>query len=368
MKNSKLKKIGWGFGLCNMNCEHCYNRSGSGSSIPRYTLGQLIDVADKICPHIRDINFGSGELACNPNAIELVHYITDKYPHIDLAVTSNGYTIVKMDLIDIKRRLSDVDVSIDFPDAERHNAFRRHPQAWEWAIRALEIMNEVRMQRTVTMCVTSRVSNEDLIGMLKLADRYGACLRLNWYRHTGRGSESLRLSAERAWQIVEFLSDKAVFSCLDSIFAGPLGVRSKPCPGARFSARIHQDMNVTAYPFLQGSRWSAGNILDPAVDLAKVYNSEVFKSLRNRKVPYCNGCKFSSSCAGGCVSRAILHNGGVSEVDDYCPIRYKQMRVVERAQQKIVVHKHGNLVHEGYLCTTIMKPHAGIYLRKEKPA
>ena len=280
VETSRIKKIGWGLGLCNMNCRHCYNRSGDENSVPRYTLGQLIDVADRICPHIRDINFGSGELACNPNAIELVHYITDKYPHIDLAVTSSGYTIVKMDPIDIKRRLSDVDVSIDFPDAERHNAFRKHPQAWEWATRALGILNEVRKQRTVTMCVTNRVSNDDLVGMLKLADRYGACLRLNWYRHTGRGSKSLRLSARRAWEIVEFLSDKAVFSCLDSIFAGPLGVRSKLCPGARFSARIHQDMSVTAYPFLQGDEWSAGNILDSEIDLAKIYNSPAFKKLR----------------------------------------------------------------------------------------
>jgi radical SAM protein with 4Fe4S-binding SPASM domain len=360
METSKIKKIGWGFGVCNMNCEHCYNRSGAESSVPRYTLGQLIDVADKICPHIRDINFGSGEFACNPNTIELVHYIVNKYPHIDLALTSSGYSVVKMDLIDIKRMLCDVDVSIDFPDAERHNAFRRHPQAWEWAIRALEILNEIRKQRTVTMCVTSRVSNEDLIGMLRLADRYGACLRLNWYRHTGRGSGSLRLTAERAWQIVEFLSDKAVFSCLDSVFAGPLGVRSKPCPGAKFSARIHQDMSVTAYPFLQGNEWSAGNILTPSFDLNGVYNSKTFKDLRTRKVSYCSGCKFISSCAGGCITRAILHNGGLNETDDYCPIRYEQMRAVERIQQKIVVHKHGNLVHEGYLCTTIMKPNDGI--------
>jgi hypothetical protein len=48
----RIKKIGWGLGVCNMNCKHCYNRSGDENSVPRYTLGQLIDVADKICPHI----------------------------------------------------------------------------------------------------------------------------------------------------------------------------------------------------------------------------------------------------------------------------------------------------------------------------
>lgn len=360
MENSMLKKIGWGFGLCNMNCEHCYNSSGTEELTPRYTLGQLIDVADKICPHIKDINFGTGELICNPNVVELIYYITDKYPHIDIAVTSNGYTIVRMNLIDIKRRLSDVDISIDFPDKERHNNFRRHPQAWEWAIRALEILTEVRMQRTITICVTSRVSDKDLVQMLRLANRYGACLRLSFYRYTGRGSKTLQLSAERAWQIIGFLSDKAVFSCLDPVFAGPLGVKSEPCPGGRFSARIHQDMSVTAYPFLKGSEWSAGNILDSTIDLEDVYNSESFKRLRNRSVPYCSNCAFSLSCAGGCITRAVLHNTGINDTDDYCPVRYKQMALVEKARKNIVMHKQGNLVHEGYLCTTIMRPHYGI--------
>lgn len=359
-EGSKLKKIGWGFGLCNMNCEHCYNSSDERGSIPQYTIGQLIDVADKICPHIRDINFGTGELICNPNAVKLIHYITDNYPHIDIAITSNGYTIIKMGLVDIKRRLSDVDISIDFPDKERHNSFRRHQQAWEWAIRALEILNEVRIQRTITMCVTSRVSNEDLMQMLKLADRYGACLRLNWYRNIGRGSMDLRLSAQRAWQIIKYLSDKAVFSCLDSVFAGPLGVKSNSCPAGHLSARIHQDMSVTAYPFLKGEEWSAGNILGPAVSLDSIYNSNAFVKLRSRSVEYCDNCQFALSCGGGCITRAALHNNGINDTDDYCPVRYGQMALVEETRKNIVVHKQGNLVHDGYLCTTIMKPNPGI--------
>lgn len=359
-ESSKLKKIGWGFGLCNMRCEHCYNSSDERDSVPRYTLGQLIDVADKICPHIRDINFGTGELMCNPNAVKFIHYITDNYPHIDIAITSNGYTVIKMDLVDIKRRLSDVDISIDFPDKDRHNCFRRHSQAWEWAIHALKILNEVRIQRTITMCVTSRVSNDDLLQMLRLANHYGTCLRLNWFRCTGRGSKELRLSAHRAWQIMEYLSDKVIFSCLDAIFAGPLGIKSNPCPAGHFSARIHQDMNVTAYPFLKGDVYSAGNILEPTVSLDSLYGSEAFSKLRNRNVLYCNNCEFRPSCAGGCVTRAILHNSGVDDTDDYCPVRYEQMSLVEKIKKNITLHKQGNLVHEGYLCTTIMKPNPGV--------
>jgi len=357
---SKIKKIGWGFGLCNMNCEHCYNSSGMKESIPRYSFGELIIVADKICPHIRDINFGTGELACNPNAMELIRYIATKYPHVDIAITSNGYTITQMTPVDIKRNLNDVDISIDFPDSERHNSFRRHGEAWNWAIRSLEILRDVRLQRTITMCLTDQVELEDMLKMLRLADKYEACLRINWYRKTGRGSKNLQISAEKAWSVIEFLADKAVFSSLDSIFAGPLGVKSQPCPAGNFSARIHQDMNVTAYPFLKGKMWTAGNILDSHTSMNDIYNSVSFRKLRNRSIPRCQDCAFKSTCGGGCVTRAALHNNGILEIDDYCPVYYQQMTVVDRLRGKIIVHKQGNLVHDGYLCTTILKPHEGV--------
>lgn len=359
-ERQKIKKIGWGFGLCNMRCEHCYNNSGMEKAIPRYTFNQLVSVADKICPHIRDINFGTGELICNPNTIELVRYITDTYTHINIAITTNGYTITQMNHFDIKRRLSDVDVSIDFPDAERHNAFRRHPHAWRWAIRALEILRDVRLQRTITMCLTSRTSKDDMLGLLRLADQYGAYLRINWYRKTGRGSEELRISACRAWEFIEFLTGKVVFSSLDPIFSGPLEVKSKPCPAGHLSARIHQDMNVTAYPFLKGPEWTAGNILNSETTMDDIYNSNVFRRLRVRHVPYCEKCEFKFACNGGCVTRAALHNNGLFDTDDFCPFRYNQMSTVERIRGGVVIHKQGNLVHDGYLCTTIMKPNEGV--------
>lgn len=352
----KIKKIGWGFGLCNMNCTHCYNNSSMGQDIPRYSFKQLVSVATKVCPSVRDINFGTGELFCNPNTMRLIAFIAQNYPHIDMAITSNGYTIVKMKKIDIKRQLNDVDISVDFPDKQRHNEFRGHDKAWFWANRALKILQEIRIQTTITTCVTSQTTDEDLLGLISMANRYGACLRINWYRNTKKETNHLRISAERAWSVIELLADKVIFSSLDSIFAGPLGVKCQSCPAGGFSARIHQDMSVTAYPFLKGEKWSAGNILDPKVNMYTVFNSSVFNKLRSRNVSYCKECPFQKTCNGGCLTRAVLHNKGINDTDDFCPVRYKQMDTVNRIKGKIVLIKQGNLVHDGYLCTTIMKP------------
>ena len=355
-----IKKIGWGFGLCNMKCDHCYNSSDMQDSIPRFTFDQLRDVADKVCPDVRDINFGTGEFFCNPNAVELARYIASTYAHVDLSLTTNGYTVVKMSQPEVKHLFNDIDVSLDFPDRERHNAFRHHPLAWEWAIRALEILKEIRMQHTIVVCLTSRVTDEDLLSLLRLADSFEAFLRINWFRHTGRGSQELRVSAERAWAVIKLLADKATFCSLDSIFSGPLNVMANPCPAGRSSARIHQDMSVTAYPFLKGPQWSAGYITDPDMNLERIYQSPVFQQLRNRKVDFCETCEFVEACGGGCITRAALHNYDFNQIDDYCPVYSGLMDSVEELYGRVTVQKQGNLVHDGYLCTTILKPHKGV--------
>lgn len=352
----QIRKIGWGFGLCNMRCQHCYNESGMNDRIPQYSFNQLKKVADKICPYIRDINFGTGELLCNPNALELVRYIAFSYGHVDMALTTNGFTVTQMNPVEVKRLFNDVDISIDFPDRDRHNAFRVHSEAWEWAMQALALMQEIRKQHTIVMCITSLTTDQDILGMLELATESGSCLRFNWFRQVGRGPQSLRISARRAWEVIDLVADHVVFSALDSVFAAPLGVESKPCPAGHLSARIHEDMSVTAYPFVRGPGWNAGNIMESETSLNAIYESPVFRRLRERRVPDCADCEFLSECRSGCVTRAALHNGGVSKPDDYCAKYYGAMDIAKRLKGRITVQKQGNLVHDGYLCTTTMRP------------
>lgn len=354
INQQKIVKVGWGLGLCNQNCIHCYNSSSQSNNVPRYTFDELKYVADKICPHISDINFGTGELLVNPNAKELLEYIKSTYPNVKLSVTSNGYSIVVMQDKEIKRFFHDVDISIDFPDKDKHNSFRRHPLAWAWATEALEKLSRLGVERTITTCVNSLTTNEDIAGLLDMAKHYGAYLRINWFRKVGRGKEELRLTPERAWEVINFMSDKVIFYSLDSIFAGPLGVDfGSKCPACKSSMRIHQDMSITPAPYLKGHDWSAGNILKDKISLNDIYFSKVFKKIRARKVSFCQTCKYYKICGSGCVTRAVLHNGGISKADDFCPVIAK---IPDKYIHIKINSEHGcDLVHNGYLCTTICK-------------
>ncbi|MFC1721779.1 radical SAM protein [Patescibacteria group bacterium] len=355
-ESTRIKKIGWGLGLCNQACRHCYNASSDDrTKVPVFSFEELKLVADKICPKVTDINFGTGEFLVNPNSRELLEYIKGTYSDVKLAVTSNGYTVNSLSSSKIKESFHDVDISIDFPDRTRHSSFRQHPQAWDWAIEALEKLASADVPRTITTCITSKLSDADIIDLLKMARNYGACFRLNWFRQTGRGKESFRLESRRAWEIIRLLASRTFFVAMDSVFAGPLGLEADRCPACYTSMRIHQDMSVTPAPYLGGVEWSAGNILHDKIGLGEIHDSVAFRKVRRRHVPSCDNCDYFEVCRGGCVTRAILHNGGLNAVDDLCPI-YGDVSndLISSIEPKF--KDAGDLVHDGYLCTTIVDP------------
>lgn len=350
-----IKKVGWGFGRCNQFCEHCYN--ASKPKAPEYTFAELKAVADKICPFITDINYGTGEFVINPNTPDLAEYVADTYPHVAQAVTSNGYSIVALRPEKVKRLFHDVDVSLDFPDATRHNAFRRHKSAWAWVQEALAILQEQGVPRSVVTCVTSKTTDDDIIGLLEIARRFGATWRINWFRHTGRGTGDLRLTAARAWEVLRLVAERAVFQCIDPIFGGVLGVPCSPCPAGWQSARIHENMETSCYPFLKGEQWSGGNVMHSDVSLEGIFESAAFVRLRERHVDFCHErhCEYHDVCRGGCVTRGFLHSGGLNEPDDYClfvaGLDVEDLRTIPARYEE-----GEGLVHNGYLCTTIVRP------------
>lgn len=347
-----ITKIGWGFGRCNQFCRHCYNASSMRS--PSHALALLTSIADKICPTLSDINFGTGEFIVNPNALALARYIRERYQHVALAVTSNGSTIMEMDSADITSLFHDVDISLDFPSEEQHNKFRGHREAWAWSLGALRKLHVLGVPRTLVTCVTSLTTDDDIRKLINIARDYDALWRINWFRHVGRGDASLRIAAARAWDILGLVAQHSAVVTLDSIFGSIVGFPSKLCSAGRYTCRIHEDLNTSPYPFLKGATWHSGNLADPGVNLETVYHSKTFAALRNRQVPYCAECPFAARCGGGCATRAVLHNS-VNEPDDYCP-RIADLAIEKLQEMTLTRALVPGLVHDGYLCTTIVKP------------
>ncbi|MCX6744263.1 MAG: radical SAM protein [Candidatus Parcubacteria bacterium] len=348
----ELKNIGWGFGVCNMKCRTCY--SAACKRATEYSFEELKAAADKLCPHIRSINYGTGEFIFNAHVTALAEYIAANFPRIEQAVTSNGTTVMLLGSDKLKQMFHDIDISIDFPNPEKHNEMRRHDKAWKWAMQSLQICREAGIETSIVTCITSKTKDADIMDFLELAAKFGTSWRCSWFREKGRGKSDLRITTQRFWQIIKLLAKNAIFEDLaEPILEGMFGQHTghSGCNCGRASCRIQSNGLVAPCTFLSGTDWSSGSLLE--YSLEEIYNSEPFTRLRARDVPFCHECKYYANCRGGCASRAVLHSGALDLPDDFCPI-YNQVEIdIDPGDIKVV--KTGK-VHSEYLCTTIVHP------------
>lgn len=347
-----LKNIGWGFGICNYKCRTCY--SAACKKAAEYSFEQLKTTADKLCPHIRSINYGTGEFILNPNVKKLAEYIRTTYPQVEQAVTSNGTTILLLGAEKLKQLFHDIDISIDFANPEKHNEMRRHPEAWNWALRALRICREADIETSIVTCITSKTKDRDILDFLEMAAKFSTSWRCSWFREKGRGKADLRISTQRFWQIIKLLSKNAVFEDLsEPILEGMFGQHEghSGCNCGRASCRIQANGQVSPCTFLGGAEWSSGSLSENSLE--EIYSSEPFTRLRARDVPFCHDCKYYANCRGGCASRAVLHSGALNLPDDFCPIYNKVEIDINPGDIKV---EKTNKVHSEYLCTTIVHP------------
>ena len=358
-KTIKKYSVGWGFPDCNMGCKHCYNASRYAG--PHYTFDELKAIADNICPRTSAINFGTGEMVFNPNTMSLLCYIAEKYPEVALAVTSNG-SLVKFCKPETLQLFHDIDFSLDFPDPERHNAFRRHEFAWEMIMESLIACRDLAIPFSIVTCVTGQTSDDDLIRLFGIAKEYGASWRANWFRPTGRGAQcdSMRLSARRVWEILELIVENMYITAMaDPLFDAVIGTGYRKQPGCACgvnSCRIQTTLDVTPCVFLGGGKWSGGKVSEKSLD--EIFNSENFRQFNTRNPIFCQACGLKVACRGGCSSRAILYLDDHNMPDPFCPffsdVPYE---IVESVKDKVDAPKNdGNLIHANYLCTMIADP------------
>ena len=354
------KSIGWGFGRCNMNCKHCYN--ASCNVCPQYEFDVLRSIADKICPDIDSINYGTGEFGMNTFSLTLARYIKEVYPHVSQAVTTNGATIALLKPSEVREIFHDIDFSLDFPDPERHNEFRKHPKAWKWIMDDLEICKQEGIDTSIVTCVTGITSDDDIKELIDFAGKHNCSWRVNWFRPTGRGKsrERFRLTAQRVWDVLELISTISKIEALsDPLFDSVLGKRYNAfsgCACGEHSCRIQTSLEVTPCVFLGGKKWSGGSIVEKSLD--EIFESDTFKMIRSHTPKFCLKCHLWATCRGGCTSRAILYQGGLNKPDGFCPFangvpqeqieRIKSLMRIAGGQEK--------KVHDGYLCTLIVKP------------
>ncbi len=139
------------------------------------------------------VNLAGGEPMLRPDLPEIVRALARwHFPML----TTNGWRVRPEAARALwKADLEGVSVSIDYPDAARHDAQRGREGAWDEAVRALEVFRDTRRrrdQRVNLMCVLT-AENQDSVGeVVALAERLGVHFMVQPYGILKTGDASHR--------------------------------------------------------------------------------------------------------------------------------------------------------------------------------
>ena len=353
--------IGWGsVSRCNMNCQFCYSKTKREKSEDLH-LSDWQKFIDENAEKIESINYGTGENSLSNEWFSLIKYIREKYPRIRQSLTTNGY--ISEAIKDDEKRviflssIDEVDVSIDFFEESKHNAFRGQPNAYQWAKNTLAICQENDIPATIVFLGSKQNLNEKNIdGLFKIAKEFNSILRMNIYRPTdGITENAKRFIADRKQIIdmIKYINDKySIIALNDSYFAPLLAGKENTDPSGISSLRILSDGSITPSTYLIKESYILGNIRDENV-LECIKNKSILTEVINDTVPAeCAECLLKEKCRGGVADRRYLWGGSLECKDPYCdsPVITDLKPIIKEERKDFIS------VHDGYLPTMFFSP------------
>jgi len=250
--------------------------------------------------------------------------------------------------------IDEVDISLDFGDAERHNKYRGNKNAFDWAINTLKFC---KMHGIVTTIVTLGIDQtlciENMSKIFSIAQTYDTKVRINLYRPVNKKININPASLSSILTFFDWVSEKhKVLSISDPLFSSLLCAgATNSDPSGRCSLRITHDGNIYPSTYLLYDEFLVGNIqkFDMSKDLQK--NTGI-KNLVEAPIPNkCLACEYVKSCKGGVLDRRYIWYGDLKERDPYCFVESKE-RLRDFKQEKTGFIS----VHDGYLPTLFFEP------------
>jgi radical SAM protein with 4Fe4S-binding SPASM domain len=293
-----------GIGLtneCNLRCDHCYRPD---ASVDRLTLEDVRRVCDSV--PVRSANLGVGENGLHPSFGLIMEQLWAR--KIITSITSNGLSLAELD-DEAVRRFDSVELSLDFPTEEEHDAFRGRGN---WRLVTATIDRCVRLGVHVTITAVMMRTNYARLGELaRVAAGFDTDLRVNVYQPAR--NDRYTLDYEQFWQgFARLLGSARLVATSERVLGAVLGLESPAAPGCgRSTLRVAPDRQVLPCTYWPASRLT---IDDLEMRGADILATEEFAEAR--QVP---GACARCPCQGGCAGRRRLVNAHPAAADPYCP-------------------------------------------------
>lgn len=328
--------LGVGFtNACDLRCGHCYRAAG----VEQLCAEDVLRAVEAL--PTRAVNFGTGENGLHPEFPALVAELLRR--GVRLTMTTNGHSAAVLPDA-LLARFCDVELSIDFPTRERHDAART-PGNWDLVEAQMQRCTRLGVQTTL-VAVLMRSNARDMPALARLAAARGAALRVNVYQPVH--DPALAPSFEEFWEAWRALLEVAdLTTCGEPIVRAVLGLPASPAGCGTGTIRLSPRGQVLPCVYAPGGELALAELGRLG---AAVVDHPSFRAMR--QVPdACRSCPHLETCGGGCASRRRLR-GGLDRPDEYCPF-------VRGARVQLDARVRGgrDMPKAASACTTILRGH-----------
>jgi radical SAM protein len=330
---------------CALSCIHCRADSIPSRDPRELTTEEGFRLIDQVAA------FGTppplfvltgGDPMRRPDLVELVRYAVSK--SLIVALTPSGTAAVTRQKLEALKEagLSRIAVSLDGPDAETHDAFRRVRGSYDWTMKIIRTAEELGLPLQINTTV-SRITLPSLEAMARRVKSFHVALWAVFFLvRTGRGASIDQVSPDQCEQVLNWLYNISL--------TAPFGIKTTEAP--HFHRVIWQrDREVGRHLIAQTSRRRAllrsprsvtdGNGFVFVDHLGEIYPSgflpvsrgnarkgdlvatyrddEIFQRLRDADAlnGKCGRCEFRHIC-GGSRARAYAATGSLVASDPLC--------------------------------------------------
>ena len=340
--NYPLKMVAWELTRgCNLACVHCRASAERGPYPGELSTKECLRVMDEIASISKPvIILTGGEPLLRTDIFDLASYGSKK--GFRMVMATNGTLITEEMIREMKvSGIQRISVSMDGPNAETHDAFRKVSGAFEGSLRGIEIAKKGGLEFQINTTITQ--ANLHLIAeILRLAVVLGAAAHhifllvptgrgrdlkdqeisgldyektLHWF-YEQRDQVPLQLKATCAPHYYRILRQRAKKEGKKILQQSEgLDATTRGCLGGISFCFISHIGQVQPCGYLEVN---SGNVREKS--LQEIWAiSEIFQNLRNTDgyQGKCGRCEFRKVC-GGCRARAYESFGDYMAEEPYC--------------------------------------------------
>ncbi len=342
---------------CNLACVHCLSSSGRRDprELDTAECRALIDEFERM--RVFYVNIGGGEPTVRPDFWHLVDYAAAR--RVGVKFSTNGVKITP----EAAARLAgsdyvDVQISLDGATEQVNDAVRG-TGSYRTAVRAMENLAAAGFAGFKLSVVVTRQNAGQLDAFRRLADRFGAQLRLTRLRPSGRGADvwdELHPTQAQQRALYDWLLEHGERVLTGDSFFHLAGFGQAPpglnlCGAGRVVCLVDPVGDVYACPFAIHDTFRAGNVRDDG-GFSRVWKeSDLFAELRRpQSGGACTACSAYDGCRGGCMAAKFFTGLPLDGPDPECVRGHGEAALAAvapgAAPRPTADHSHGRNSHD----------------------